>query len=262
MRLETVLLFIFPVVSSCQQIPNHDIPAKVQQNAAENNSNPFPNIGSIPLPAGYKRVTVASGSFAGWLRDMELKEDKTVYLYNGHLKANQSAQFAVLKISTGSKDLQQCADAVMRCRAEWLYSRQMFNEIDFTDNDHTHYRFTDGPNRTALDRYFEKVFAACGTLSLSKQLRPMVNPLQAGDVLIKGGSPGHAMLVMDCAVNNEGKKIYLLAQSYMPAQDMHIVKNPANANISPWYEFNENPVIATPEWVFHRSAFMEWIGKY
>jgi hypothetical protein len=262
MRLETVLLFILPLFASCQSTPNHDIPAKMQQNKEENNSNPYTNIGNIPLPAGYKRVPVGKDSFADWLRGMPLKKDKTVYLYNGKIKANQTAQFAVLDISTGTKDLQQCADAVIRCRAEWLYSRKWFDEIDFTDNEQTHYRFTNGPNRASFDHYLESVFAACGTLSLSKQLRTLTHPLQAGDVLIKGGSPGHAMLVMDCAVNTKGKKIFLLAQSYMPAQDMHVVKNPGNKILSPWYELHENTALETPEWVFRNNAFMEWIGKY
>lgn len=262
MRLETGLLFILPLFAMCQSASNHGIPAKMQQNKEESNSNSYSKIGNIPLPAGYTRVSAGNGSFAGWLREMPLKKDKTVYLYNGKIKANQTAQFAVLNMSTGTKDLQQCADAVIRCRAEWLYSRKWFDEIDFTDNEQKHYRFTDSPNRGSFDHYLEKVFAACGTLSLSKQLTPLAHPLQAGDVLIKGGSPGHAMLVMDCAVNTEGRKIFLLAQSYMPAQDMHVVNNPGNKILSPWYELHENTELETPEWVFRNNAFMEWIGKY
>jgi len=85
--------------------------------------NPYASIGNIPLPDGFQRVSAPPGSFAAWLRQLPLKKDKTVHLYNGLPKINQSAQFAVLAVSVGDKDLQQCADAVMRLRAEYLWAR-------------------------------------------------------------------------------------------------------------------------------------------
>jgi len=88
-------------------------------------------IGRIPEPTGFSRVKALPGSFAAWLRTVPLKMDKRVYLYNGKLKPNQSAQFAVIDIPVGNKDLQQCADAVMRLRAEYLFSQEKYREIRF-----------------------------------------------------------------------------------------------------------------------------------
>jgi hypothetical protein len=42
-----------------------------------------------------------------------------------------------------------------------------------------------------------------------------------GHVLIQGGSPGHAVLLVDAA----GERLYLPAQSTMPARDIHRLKN-------------------------------------
>jgi hypothetical protein len=100
----------------------------------------------------------------------------------------------------------------------------------------------------------------CGTASLEKQLKPVngLNHMEAGDVFIKGGFPGHAMIVMDVAINEKGKKMYMLAQSYMPAQDIHIVKNPVNDKLSPWYEVNNNGDIITPEWIFTNRQLKRW----
>jgi hypothetical protein len=224
------------------------------------NINPYPNIEAIPLPPGFTRLHAGTGSFAEWLHQLPLKKNKMVYIFNGTPKVNQTAQFAVIDISVGDKDLQQCADAVMRLRAEYLYKEKRFCAIDFTDNNHTHYRLPDGASRTVFNQYLEKVFSYCGTASLANQLSTVndFRDIAAGDVLIKGGSPGHAMQVMDIAVNKEGKRIYLLAQSYMPAQDMHVVVNPTNPQLSPWYEVNAAPLIETPEWIFRQSNLKKW----
>ena len=93
--------------------------------------NPYPAIGSVPAPAGYHRIPCASISFAGWRRNVPPKKDRTVYLFNGSPKRNQDTQFAVLDISVGCQDLRQCADAVMRLRAEYLYAPNAPGSIAF-----------------------------------------------------------------------------------------------------------------------------------
>ena len=215
-------------------------------------------IGNIVTPVGFKRTTAYDKSFAMWLRTIRLKNDPTVYLYNGQLKSNQSAQFAVLDIPVGKKDLQQCADAVMRLRAQFLYDNSRYGEICFADNNGKKYQYSSSSDES-FDRYLEKVYSHCGTISLEKQLKKAnFQDMQIGDVLITGGSPGHAVIVVDMAVNRHGKKIYLLAQSYMPAQDMHILKNPLNKELSPWYEVNDKPLIYTPEWLFKAEELKKW----
>lgn len=92
--------------------------------------NPYPTIGAIPPPPGYHRINTTD-PFATWLRTIPLKKDRTVYLFDGRRKYNQTAQFAVLNISVGHQDLQQCADAIMRLRAEYLYSRKDYKVICF-----------------------------------------------------------------------------------------------------------------------------------
>jgi hypothetical protein len=222
--------------------------------------NPFVTIGKIPTPEGYERVQALESSFARYLRELPLKKDRTVYLFNGQPKINQDAQFAVINISVGKKDLQQCADAVMRLRAEYLYANREYEQIRFADNAKVVYVYRSGESRNEFDLYLEKVFSFCGTLSLEKQLqkRKRMDEVNIGDVLIKGGTPGHAMLVVDMAVNKAGKKIILLSQSYMPAQDIHLVMNPEYPKISPWYIVDNEADIITPEWVFKPSQLRYW----
>ena len=101
------------------------------------------------------------------------------------------------------------------------------------------------------------------TRTLEKALTPKsFRQLAGGDVLIHGGSPGHAMLVIDVAEDAQGHRIYLLAQSYMPAQDIHIVKNPTEPARSPWYRADQTgTILETPEYIFTTSELRGWPVK-
>ncbi|HWV67662.1 DUF4846 domain-containing protein [Chitinophaga sp.] len=246
-----------------------------------NATYPSAVVGALPLPPGFTRLPQPAGSFGAWLRSIPLKRDNRVYLYNGHLKNNQEAQYAVLDISTGSKDLQQCADAVIRLYAEYLYSSRQFNKIAFHATDGTlmdytswmkGYRFVLKQNRLikvrkaapcsgqdCFSNYLETVFSWAGTLSLSKELLPVTDTrkILPGNVFIKGGAPGHAVIVMDVAQNAAGERIFLLAQSYMPAQDIHVLKNPAGA--TPWYNAGFTGKLLTPEWVFDAGELSRFL---
>ena len=212
------------------------------------------------MPEGFSFTQNEKNSFAAWLENGPLKRDKTVYLFDGSQKKNQSAQYAVVDVSVGEKNLQQCADAVMRLRAEYLFSQQKFKEIVFIDNAGKEYHFTSPYTQQNFTVYLEKVFGMCGSASLSKQLKTVneFSKIKAGDVIIKGGFPGHAVIVMAVAINDMGKKIFLLAQSYMPAQDVHVLLNPTIEKLSPWYGVVKENTIITPEFVFHHNQLMEW----
>lgn len=221
--------------------------------------NPFKSINEIPLPAGFARLKETKGSFAEWLLNLPLKPKKTVYKFDGKAKSNQSAQFAVIDISVGDKDLQQCADAVIRLRAEYLFAVKKYESILFTDNEGKGYQFKPPFTSGHLQQYLQGVFGMCGTASLTKQLKQIsLNEMQSGDVLIRGGFPGHAVMVMDVVSNHLGEKAYLLAQSYMPAQDIHLLVNPADKGLSPWYLVSDAALIQTPEYTFRKGELKRW----
>jgi Domain of unknown function (4846) len=219
--------------------------------------NPYPSIEAIPLPAGFKRIPATKNSFAGYLRKIPLKKNRMVHLYNGRRKSNQTAQFAVLDVPLVPNDLQQCADAIMRLRAEYL--RSIGQPICFYDNLNRSYCWT-SYQRQGWQGYLSAVFGMCGTISLSRMLvHKDWQQLQVGDVVIQPGSPGHAMLVVDMAVNAGTRQcIFMLAQSYMPAQDIHIVLNPRSGWLSPWYGIPITDTLLTPEWTFRGKCLMGW----
>ena len=228
----------------------------------------------IQPPANFTRSKEKENSFQEYLRTLKLKPSGSeVKYYNGSTKPNHNVYHAVVDLSIGDKDLHQCADAVMRLRAEYLWSQELYNLIhfNFTNGFKVDYAewmkgrrmVVNGNNTNWNDRvsssntyddfwsYMELIFTYAGTASLEKELQKVdINDAEIGDVLIQGGYPGHAVIIVDKAINQEsGMSIYLLAQSYMPAQEIQILQNPNDQNMSPWFELSQG-AIRTPEWRF------------
>lgn len=223
----------------------------------------------IPAPSGYQRTKLADGSFGAFLRNSPLKpKGSKVLAYDGTPIDVQDKHVAVLDYDIGNRDLQQCADAVIRLRAEWLFSQKRYGEIQFHFTSGHLFKWLDyaAGKRTVVSgnkvsfvesakadhsyasfrKYLDAVYMYAGTLSLSKELAfvKKQSDVKVGDVIIVGGSPGHVVILIDEAVNSKGDKVFLLAESYMPAQSIHILTNHSNAAIGPWYKvdaFGDNP---------------------
>ncbi len=232
----------------------------------------------IKTPNSYRRIEIKQGSFADWLRHLPLKEENSkVHLFNGALKSNQNVHASVVDIDVGSKDLQQCADAVMRLRAEYFYGTEEYSNIHFNYTSGDKVAFDDWmrgkkpivqgntvsfSNKTDniddsysnFKNYLNSIFNYAGTASLSREMKSIdIREMEIGDVFIQGGFPGHAIIVVDMAENETGKKCFLLAQSYMPAQEIHVLKNFNESSLSPWYPLDFGETLYTPEWTFSKS---------
>ena len=240
----------------------------------------------IAPPDGWEREPVAEGSFAAWLRDLPLLPDGSpVLLHDGGRKGRQDVHVAVVDIDAGKRDLQQCADAVMRLRAEFLFGSGAADQVhfDFTSGDEARWdRYRQGyrasisgndvswskrgspdASHESFRRYLDLVFTYAGTYSLSKELDPIGDPskLRIGDVFIQGGFPGHAVLVVDAARDPAtGERAFLLVQSYMPAQQIHVLKAPGSP-IGPWYSTVLGQTLVTPEWVFEPGDLKRFVDE-
>ena len=228
---------------------------------------------SILPPPGFERCE--ADPYGQYLRNLPLKPIGTpVKLHDGKVKTYQEGAYAVIDMEIGSRDLQQCADAVMRLRAEYLWNSKQFDQIHFNftcgfradyvkwaqgyrikvnGNSALWYKSTEEDYSYGTFRqYLDIIFMYAGTASLSKELISVnLNDLRVGDVFIIGGHPGHAMIIVDLAQDKLGNKAILVAQSYMPAQDVHIVTNLGNSSTSPWYIINYNTkTISFPEYYF------------
>ncbi|MDY0236574.1 MAG: DUF4846 domain-containing protein [Gudongella sp.] len=227
-----------------------------------------------PTPKGYTRMEVEKNSFGEFLRNQKLKAygEKVLY-YDGREKSSYGVYDSVLDVDIGDRDLHQCADAVMLLRAEYLYSQGLYDEISFhfvsgfkaeykkwmegyrikvEGNSVSYYKATD-PSQSyeSFRSYMNMVMAYASTLSLENELKSIsIDDMEIGDVFIIGGSPGHAVIIFDMAVNQEQEKIFLLGQSYMPAQQTQILLNPMDKNFSPWYSLKGKEKLITPQYDF------------
>jgi len=237
----------------------------------------------IAPPEGYERVAVEEGSFAAWLHGLPLLPGRpAVKLHDGRDKGRQDVHEAVVDIDVGTADLQQCADAVIRLRAEYLYASGRADEVtfDFTSGDEARWdRYRQGwravvsgndvswrqsagadDSHASFRRYLDLVFTYAGTYSLGRQLDtvPDSKDVRAGDVFVQGGFPGHAVIVLDVARDAaSGAEVFLLAQSYMPAQQIHVLRNPGAAT-GPWYPADFGSTLRTPEWTFSAGDLMRF----
>ena len=237
----------------------------------------------ILVPEGFERIGVEAGSFGEYLRAMPLKpHGSEVKYYNCETKPGEVYE-AVLDLDVGNRDLQQCADSIIRLRAEYLYSKGLYDQIhfNFTNGFNAEYTTWMKGNRIKISgnnvswvkqgeasnsyesfrKYLDIVFAYAGTLSLSKEMKSIsMEDMMPGDVFMYGNTPGHCVIVMDMAENKAtGEKLFILVQGYMPAQEMHILRNLANDAGNPWYTTSFEEKLNTPEWTFSKDQLMHFM---
>lgn len=232
------------------------------------------------VPSGYEREDYSEDSFGTYLRELKLKEMGTpVLLYDGREKFVKS-YISVIDMPILPQDLIQCADAVIKLRAEYLYKQKKYDEISFdltngmkvpflkfvkgervkVSGNKTVWvkgNYKTGYGREVFEEYLKFIYMYAGTLSLSKEMKKAdIKEMEIGDVFIQGGSPGHAVIVVDIAVNKKtGERVMMLVQSYMPSQELHILKS--ISDISPWYKIEDTKLV-TPEWLFEKGSLKKW----
>lgn len=222
------------------------------------NPNNYKAIGDIPEPWGYERISGDDMAYTDYLRSLPLKErGSRVQLYTGGDARFQSLNYAVINMPILS-NAEQCADVCMRLRAEYLYSTGHYGRIRFQNVNGKTLSYRGGGSRKSFERYLRNLYGVASTFSLSREMKTRrLADMQPGDIFVYparyGQQYGHAVMVVDVAVNSNGKKAFLLAEGNTPAREIHVMRNFKDPFRSPWFMLDEdadNLILS----VFHYKA--------
>lgn len=196
--------------------------------------------------------------------------DQPIVDYTGKKVNYQEKHVGIIPYDVGKADLQQCADVLMRLRAEYLFQQKRYDEIGFHFVSGNYYTWNDyckglrpvakgngikfistsasEKNHESLRRYLDIVYSYASTISLSKELKT-VNDFAVGTIVIYAGSPGHCFIIIDEAIDKAGEKVYKLAEGYTPAQSIYVLRNLNEEEVSPWHKLRKG-VIETASYRF------------
>lgn len=237
----------------------------------------------VKTPENYTRVHYPKGTFQEFIQNYRLKPfGAKVINYDGSEYFYQSGHIGVLDLSVPKNGLQQCADALIRLRSEYLWKKSQQNKIgfEFTSGHYCsweqyaegyrpkvkgskvtfHKTATKDRSKTNFYKYLNLIYTYSGTLSLYNELPKVTSAknLQVGDMLVYPGTPGHIIMIVDEVKNEAGEKRFILAQGNTPAQSVHMLKNPNDSKMNPWYELELDAYIEVPGYYFNSAKFIRF----
>ena len=215
----------------------------------------------IPVPQGYRRTPVPPKSFAQWLRGLPLLPKGTsVKDYTGRIRvtAQDTSLTAVINYRIRGKKLEQCMDIIIRLKAEYLKALNRSDEIafflpgsyllkwtDWVRGLHPEYhgiRVTLQPthppdsSRSSFEEYLREIFYHSYTQTAYvgyTKVKP--EDMQIGDFIVKKGNHGHAVLIVDMATDQQGRKIILVGHGDTPARQFYLLSYKKD---QPWFPVN------------------------
>jgi hypothetical protein len=212
---------------------------------------------TFPTPDGF--TDVSGGDFGRWLGERPLRsENEPVRTHDGRTVGHDAW---VVDLPMVRGDLQQCADSLLRLRGEWLRSNGQPVMFHATSGDPMPWhRFRDGETpverggRIAWvtgssgkwDDYLARLFMWAGTHSLQTLDSVPTDSPHPGDILVEGGFPGHAVILLAVAVRGSETRV-LVGEGYMPAQSFHVELGPEEG----WWRWHDG--LDLGHWSFDAS---------
>jgi hypothetical protein len=221
-------------------------------------------IGNIPPPStNYKRIEIKSGGFAEWLRNLPLKKKGADVLnYRGGIfKSGQDTTVAfVVDLDIEGRRLEQCMDVLVRLYSDYLWKNKQTDSLKLPlpggfwltwENWKNGFRplfkgisvkiMNSSPPDTSYrsyNSYLRTVFSESHTQQFYHAYQSLERrDLKIGDIIIKKGTKGHAVMVVDLAKNEMGDMIALIGNGDTPACQFFLLNHKKN---KPWIPLDFN----------------------
>ncbi len=193
---------------------------------------------NIPVPGGYSRETYSGGSYSDWVQNLPLKDRPVILNYQGQVIESgfYNVGGVVRMPLLFRSDLEQCADFAMRFWAEYHRSMGKLNQFYLFDYNGRKKRFKQSGQ--SFNKFIKSAFANTNSHSLKKGCVPVESSqLRPGDMFIQNerGGIGHVSVILDVGRSKEGKKLFLIGYSFMPAQEFHIERAKEEYGIEGWF---------------------------
>jgi hypothetical protein len=192
----------------------------------------------IPVPDGYLREACRSGSFGEWIQNLELKDPPVIRDYQGN--AVHSAFYNVWGVVQlpllFRSDLEQCADFAMRLWAEYHKSAGKLDRLYLFDYNGNKKPF--GTSGESFNQFLKSAFSKTNSHSLKQGCRTIAgDEAMPGDLIIQNerGGIGHVSVILDVCRSKQGKKLFLIGYSFMPAQEFHIERAREKYGTGGWF---------------------------
>ncbi len=228
-------------------------------------------------PSGFQRVKVDSGSFAAYLRKLPVVPDTNNVLdfkNRIRIKEGDSSLAAIVPIAISGKRLWQCMDILIALKIEYLKNKNRKQQIEFPLPDGTELSWSEWRNGIRVEfkganfyknqiakydessknftRYLNTIFSYSNTQTFYHNYpQQSFAFLKPGDFITKKGKKGHAVLIVDLAINDQNEKVALIGQGDTPACQFYLLKNKDGSawfKISPKTNYPDLPIRKKMYW--------------
>ena len=216
------------------------------------------SIKDIPLPSEeYNRIQTQENSFGETLRNLPLKPQYSDVLNyrNGVFKSGKDTAVAfVIDLEIKGRRLEQCMDILIRLYANYLWNTKQADKIklplpggywiswkDWKNgsrpafkgiNVHMQKSSEFDDSYPTFQSYLNTVYSESHTQQFYHALEVIKREeVQIGDIVIRKGTKGHAVMIVDLAINDQGELIALIGNGDTPACQFFLLNHKKN---KPW----------------------------
>jgi hypothetical protein len=259
-----------------------DRPAQYAWLSAKERKSYQPLTERIPLPTGFSRVPVQNGTFADWLRYLPAMPEGTP-VRNAKkeivLPADHAGLAAVVALQPQTARTLVASNMLVRLRAEYLWASGKLDQaaFHFASGHLSSWReWADGyrstvkgrevslsksappdSSRTSFCGYLEGIFKYGNFDSLHHDTDKAADgAVEGGDVFLRRGRAGHAVMVLDVATDPRGCVAVLLGEGGSPPQTFHVLRGKDG---SPWFPLSRSaPIDLGPKGTFQLADLRHW----